>query len=514
MNSHRNDDYEISESAMTSFRPQRMTITGQRILDFLRKATKITWRIFVILAIITSLSVVGVAIYWTNAPFFANCVPLSNKLPADLVLPRFTGKRFNNTLSGTRCKASIDNSFYSTIGGLSLPSVSCEQNPLSQSCAAQTSAYCSSAHPNKTLCSSVDSPLTGLNRSTLLRYIGECSWSTDNAFGTHNTYQIDGSVLRILTDLGVDIPGKRDFYETHPPLEDLLAAGNRAFELDIHNCGDNNVCTFHAPFEENVYHKCTETYLDIISAHLKANPSALVKYVWLDTKTLPGRSTCKGTVNTMQLVQNTILRSINISQILTPFEIFPPECDQFLNITFDSPHHLLLECVSRYGLPTLDSVRGRVVFIASFSDDGTDCYEQFRQIPFTRNIMFLRKADMNSLFQQVEFNSAVHSLESLIDVQSNEMLRVNLASYENLTLSLVANVIQSHDHMAYNLYSNATLIDLLGDKYVGFKGLGLIGPEVFRAFDMRNYSKMDCLLATNCESDNAECVADSVASCA
>ncbi|HET6284763.1 MAG TPA: Ca2+-dependent phosphoinositide-specific phospholipase C [Polyangia bacterium] len=165
--------------------------------------------------------------------------------------------------------------------------------------------------------------------------------------GTHNSYH-----------LAPTIAFHPSHAYSHKPLNEQLAGGMRALELDVHLRTDGTFDVYHiALIDPQVTCSTFEECLGTIATWSSAHPSHVPIFIWVEIKDDTGGSP----INDPQTLEPVILKVFARERLITP---------AWLRGNFASPRERIMTA----GWPRLDEARGKIMFSIVNRDKRTVAY--------------------------------------------------------------------------------------------------------------------------------------------
>ncbi|HEX3695298.1 MAG TPA: Ca2+-dependent phosphoinositide-specific phospholipase C [Polyangia bacterium] len=146
---------------------------------------------------------------------------------------------------------------------------------------------------------------------------------------------------------------------TQPPLDQQLAGGVRALELDVHLASDGSYDVYHIVLiDPNSSCQKLDDCLNIIATWSTAHPRHVPIFIWLEIKDDTGGSP----ISDLVPIEPVILKAFSRDHIITP---------AWLRGSHASPRERLMTD----GWPTVDEARGMVMFTIINRDTRTQSYD-------------------------------------------------------------------------------------------------------------------------------------------
>lgn len=145
---------------------------------------------------------------------------------------------------------------------------------------------------------------------------------------------------------------------SHKPLDEQLAGGLRAIELDVHLRDDGTFDIYHiALIDPRVTCATFEECLRLVATWSTAHPTHAPIFIWIELKDDTGGQT----ISDPQVLEPVILRAFAREKLITPAWL-------------RGSHASLRQRVMTAGWPRLDEARGKVMFSLVNRDDRARAY--------------------------------------------------------------------------------------------------------------------------------------------
>jgi hypothetical protein len=185
------------------------------------------------------------------------------------------------------------------------------------------------------------------------------------------TPQVDGNVTTTLTIEALQVAGTHNSYHvapaiafdashkyTMPPLDQQLAGGVRAFELDLHLRADGVFEIYHiSVIDPNTTCSTLTDCLGVVATWSNAHPRHVPIFIWFELKDDTGGQP----INDLVPIETTILKVFPKEQLIT---------SAWLRGAYASPRERILMS----GWPALQEARGKIMFSIITRDARTQQY--------------------------------------------------------------------------------------------------------------------------------------------
>lgn len=287
--------------------------------------------------------------------------------------------------------------------------------------------------------------------------------------GSDSAPPVDGSLAGPLTIEALQVAGTHNSYHIAPavafdashkytqlPLDQQLAGGVRAFELDLHLRDDGGFDIYHITLiDPNSTCATLQDCLGVVSTWSGAHPKHTPIFIWFELKDDTGGQP----INDLVPIETAILKVFPKEQLIT---------SAWLRGAYASPHERILKS----GWPTLEEAQGKIMFSIITRDARTQQYaHDFTSLddrlmfvnptPAQYDMPWASITKVDDLLDSASIAGA-HKAHLLVDAN---ICAVNMKDDEcqmRLTTGISAGVNMLHDDLPFPIAGRAYSLKLPG----------------------------------------------------